>query len=111
MTDLQDERRLYLRKRLEGDVLLRRHSAPDRLLRGQVIDIGAEGLCLQTDEAINSNEPLELTVRVRDPAGAFHLKGRQSWCRADGPRFRVGIELDGADSSDDWTDWRALFID
>ncbi|MFP4155187.1 MAG: PilZ domain-containing protein [Halothiobacillaceae bacterium] len=111
MTDLHDERRLYLRKRLQGEVLLRRGHAPDRLLRGEVIDIGAEGLCLRTDEAIDSGESLELTVRVRAPSGAFHLRGNQSWCQPDGAHFRVGIELDGADSSDDWTDWRALFID
>jgi len=104
---------MFSRQQLDGDVLLREKGSHSPLIRGRVFDIAAEGISLVIETPLSANTPVELVVRVHDPAGQFLLHGQVAWCRQEqeSEAYRLGIALEGAETTDDWCDWRALFID
>ena len=57
-------------------------------------DINCVGACIRTDEAIDINKPLSLTVYLAEGIEPVYVHGRAVWHKSTGDENLVGIQFD-----------------
>lgn len=93
-TDAAKEQRMFSRFRVNFPVRFRDLSVGKRG-EGKCVDIGAGGVSIEADKAIDPRTPLEMWLDVADGFEPINLKGRVVWSTKNDPEnARTGIVFD-----------------